>query len=273
MHRTKSPSLAAAALALTACAAPVDQPASLPIVCDPAAADRIVLGYQWVNDWEELPAYQLHGRQLLVVDGSCRYHVFDARLDPRALRSGTLDAATLDDLNADLATGPFASIDGVHARDGSVDSPWLAVWRDTAGGSCEGNVGCASPETPEPLTRLIDRGAEWVTRLHALGAPATTPVRVFFIAGEHSGTVRHAWTGETDLVALLQESSHPEGVRLDGSDAALLRTLRADLGENQTLALEAGGEVWTVTVIDETPFDTERGFLRPPFDIPYAPNR
>lgn len=259
--------------ALTAACASTPEPASAPIVCDPAAVDRIVLGYQWVNDWNDHYVHQLHGRRMLVVDGSCRYHVFDAALDARAMRSGVLDEATLAALNAELATGPFAWIDGEHVRDGSIDAAWMAVWRDGVGGSCEGVRGCAAVETPEPLARLVDRAAQWVARLHALGAPATGTVRVFFSSGELVGAVRHAWMGETDLVALFDGYSYPEGVRFEGADAALLRELRAGLGELEMLVLEADGQVWTVEVVDETPFDNVRGFLRPPFDVPYAPDR
>ena len=251
---------------LSACAA---EPRYEPLVCDPAADDRQALGYQWVNEWVEAPLYQRHGRALLVVDGSCRYFVYEAGLDPQAIRTGVLDGDILARLNDELATGPWEEIDGVKARGGGIDSPWMAVWRDGLGGSCEGVQRCES--APSGLARMVERSQRWIEVLHAVGTPTTGPLRLFASEGELAGTVRHTWTGETDLAALFGEVVPWEGVRIESAaDAALLRALRAELGENQTLALEAGGRVWTVWAVDETPFHDEHGYLRPPFRAPHA---
>jgi hypothetical protein len=249
------------------------EPVYEPLVCDETRSAEIALGFQWVNDWSDHLEHQRHGRIMLLVDGSCRFYASHAARDLPSMRTGMLDAALLADINAELMTGPWASIDGVHARGETVDSAWMAVWRDGIGGSCEGHLGCVEG-TPERLARLVSTADAWVDRLHAVGVEVTGRVRLYAWSGELVGTVRRTWTGATPLATLFDGIDLTYGVRLDhAEDAALLRAMRGELGADQQLALEEDGMVWTVQVLDETPFHDERGYLRPPFAVPGAPTR
>lgn len=241
------------------------EPVHEPLVCDPAAADHVALGYQWVNDFIELPAYQTHGRRMLVIDGSCRYFVLRADGEPTEMRAGVLDEDELAEINASLMTGPWAAIDGVHPRGGGIDAAWIAVWRDGLGGSCQNSCG----DAPAPLARLAGEAERWIELLHARGDEPTGPVRLIVSPGEGVGARREAWTGNTDLAGLLRDRSVPYGIRIDDpADAALLRAWRDALPENTQLAISDEELVWTVMVMDETPFDDENGYLRPPFAVP-----
>lgn len=295
---TRASALLVAALALAACAevahgdadaagagdaggdaaVPVDahedagpEPVYEPLTCDDAREGEIALGYQWVNDWIEQPDYKRHGRVMLIVDGSCRFYVYDALTDARAMRTGVLDAALLAEMNAELMTGPWASIDGVHQPGDNPDTAWRAVWRDGIGGSCDTHGLACAVGTPERLARLLGAADGWVDRLHPVGAEVTGPVRLYASSGERTGTVRREWTGATALRTLFEDRDLSLGVRLDhDEDAALLRAMRGDLVDDEQLALEDDGTVWNVQVLDETPFHDERGFLRPPFAVPGA---
>lgn len=241
-----------ATLVLGACASPTTA-SHAPLVCDDARAGEVAFLFHTSAAF--FAPYQPHGASLLVIEGSCRYHVFSWHGRAAGeLRSGTLTDDELTALNAELLTADFGALDGERVNFGSGADAWTyTVRRDALEAQCYQD--CARHPL---LSELQVRGAQWVGRLWDRGAPLDGSVELDGYASSWSpDEVTHvAWTGTADLDALLSASTRP---RVDDpADVALLRRLRSESESNQPpLFLEQGGALFEVGVADVLPFELE----------------
>jgi hypothetical protein len=250
MHRT-SLTVCVATFLTTACSSTVT-PASAALVCDDARAGEVAFVFHQSEGF--FSPYQPHGMNLLVIEGSCRYHVF-SRADgsPGELRSGKLTNDELAQLNTDLLDIDYEALDGEQVNFGTGADAWTYTFRrDALEAQCYSN--CA----PHPVLSMLQaRGATWVGRLWERGTSLSGPVDL-----DGYASVREpigapiAWTGEASLSALFTASSH---ARVDDpEDLTLLRALRSEAAAgNPPLFLEQGGVVFEVGVADVLPFELE----------------
>ena len=233
------------------------------LVCDPAASDEVAFIAHSSDAF--FGAYQPHGTRFLIVDGSCRYVVYDGfQGSGGMLRTGVLDATQLGELNADLLTQPWESLAGDRPP-GGADGEVLTYRRRTH------QVTCMS-SCDEAITALGPATAMWTERLWASGTPVAggVDVQVLAMSGEApAGTP--PWEGSSSL-------RPAEGNVLsvdDPDDVARLRALRAALGPfsgrtNQPpISLVDDGTWLLVGVVDRSPyppldlFSYQRTFFRP----------
>ncbi|MCA9608530.1 MAG: hypothetical protein KC619_23155 [Myxococcales bacterium] len=249
------------------CDAPAAAPRYAPLVCDDAAADHVAFGVQ-MADAHFAPTGQRHyGEHFLFVDGSCRWFAGRTDVDPLALvgavRTGTLDASLLAELNASLLTGPWERLDADYRAwggpDGGADAPTHSLWRDERGVRCYS--GCADWADYRPMQNAA---LDWERRLAELGVPFEGPVRLVWSHTSSTLARAHDWTGATDLASALTES-YGELLVTDEGDAATLRAWRAEAVRGEAIAMRVAERHFTAYVIDAIPIADDAGRVRPPF--------
>lgn len=209
-----------------------------------------------------------YGEHFLFVDGSCRWFAGRADVDPVAfvggVRTGVLDAATLDELNGSLLTGSWERLDADYRAwggpDAGSDAPTSSLWRDALGARCYGGCPYGWPDFPP----MFEAAREWERRLAELGAPFEGPVRLVWSSASSLLAGAHEWTGTTDLGAEL-DGYGGELVVVDGGDAAVLRGWRAETVGGGAIRLRVGDRSYFVYAIDEIPLADAMGKVRPPF--------
>lgn len=224
------------------------------LACDPARASEVAFVFHESEAF--FGPYQPHGGQLLIVDGSCRYHVFDAmRAIAGVLRTGALTPDELDGMNAELLTAPWAALDGQEvSHHGMVaDAPMLTLRRASLETRC--NAACP---TESLQLELVQAASAWIDRLWDRATPLDGAVDV---VGERatSDAMRTPvpWTGaplEPRLVPTFP------GARIDDpAEAAMLRALRDEHSSTYSfgppLHLIEGDTRLFVGVADVLPYD------------------
>jgi hypothetical protein len=236
-------------LGCTAAVAPEPYP---PLVCDPTREGELAFGFQTAGAFFPLPGEVANGRPFLFVDGACRYWVDGD--EAGEVVTGVLDDALLAEMNADLLTGPWTSVDGEHVSHG-FDAATSGVGRDAITASA---TGIAPPS--DALETLLTTSRAWASRLRDAGTPIAGPVRLEMMRWTWSappdGTT--AWPLATPLETVLGVGHVSATVR-DEAETAVLR------GLPRTGGFMEGTTVVSYRVVDVVPLADENGCLRPLF--------
>jgi hypothetical protein len=221
-----------------------------PLVCDPSRAGEIAFGIHTTGAHFAFPPYVANGRDFLFVDHACQW--WAQSLSPLVVQSGTLDAATLAQINAELLTGPWGAVDGEHVM-GCCDDDTIYLARDTFRASEYASAQGAS----DRLAVLISTARTWEARLAAQGAPVSGGrVRLELQAfTPDASTVTIPWPLSTPLADVLAGATRTAVVFTD-ADADTLRTTRMG-------TFAQGGLAASFLVVDALPFSDASGCLRP----------
>lgn len=256
-------------LALSACssardlepdaAVPADSPEAVPyaaLTCDASRASEVAFAFQeteWFNG-----GYAPHGERLLVVDGGCRYHVFTRSEAPGGvLRSGALTPEELAQMNAELFTAPWASLDGQEVsfyEGGVADAPFLVLRRDGLETRC--NAACPSESLQ---LQLVQSASAWIDRLWERATPLEGPVDVVGeVATSAGATTPIEWTGAPLATRIVNTLP---GTRIEGDEALALRAIRDEHTSPRSygppLYVVESGVVVGIGVADVLPFELE----------------
>lgn len=271
MRATLVVSLFVLASACTSSTEPV--PKYEPLVCDPADADHVAFGVQESAALFGPEADKMYGRRFLIIDGSCRYYAGYGNLGQ--VRTGVLTPDELDAINAELLTGPWETIDGVHNARVGADAWTDSLWRDGIGGSCF--LSCDGPASAE-LTAMLATAFRWEAQLRERGTPLDGPVQLVLSGGGTTpidGAVE--LTGTTEIAVALGDRYYGATIIVsDSLDVAALRALRAALPSPtfSRVQLREGDLYYSALVIDAIPHGNADGRLLPPFPImDYGPPR
>jgi hypothetical protein len=243
------------ALLLSGCASSFDASYE-PLVCDEASGDEVAFVFHQSTGF--FAPYGPHGRELLVIDGSCRFHAYGWSGGPAGvLRSGRLTEGELEALNEELLTADYRALDGEEVSFGTGADGWTTTLRrDGLEAQCYEDCGAH-----DALAVLEARSYAWAGRLWDRGAPVDGAVDIdVFGPTSADGLPSEPWTGRADLAALVADSADGAyaHVRIDDmEDVALLRALRASAEptDGAPLHLTQGDAVFAVGVADVLPFE------------------
>lgn len=230
-----------------------------PFVCDPDRAGEIAFGYHHGGAYFPTPGTEANGIDYLFIDGACRY--WAPGPTPDQVVTGVLDDELLEEIDAELLSADWASIDGEHVT-GCCDGATIALAR--------GEIRASAYETgTSPSSTFVairSTAARWAERLGALGEPvaAESPVRLEASAVVEADPAAVTWP----LDAALTEMTEPSGsfaVRVtlfEGADADALRTAA---GADAVVTFTDGETSIRARVVDVLPLADENGCTQPYF--------
>lgn len=192
---------------------------------------------------------------LLVIDGDCTFWALqrdEERGRNSEARTGVLTPSELGAINAELLTGPWASVDGLHFHREPIvsDAGSTELRRDEVAAGCEGWCRDAGA-----LGQLESAARRWLDALYARGQPVAGPVLVVGArsAGAEGGL---EWAGVTPLAPSFPDDetrSRGSVVVDDPDDARLLRAIRASTGADEVTSIRDDGIRIDVTIHDMLP--------------------
>jgi len=224
-----------------------------------------------------------NGMSFLFMDGGCHYWVFGASSSElEETRSGALSAADAAALAADLSYAEWPSLAGRY-RPSSVlfDGAWDVLNNGSQSVACVAQ--CSWDEAPPQLKSIYDKATAWLRRLHEMGSPLDTWMRVASVdltSAFPTWAYKVApWSLTVPVTSLELPYNGPilrgTSFRVDGSDAIALRSLRkAQAAEAYNPAFvgtfipvrSTDGRLFGVYARDGLPFEDARGLVSiPPY--------